>query len=226
MKEHATTNREKLFFEKLKTHKLILKSISRTANLARGSVHASKIRWAHGKNYSTQISNQGTQAQAQDEVFRNHKFPFKNTIFLTIEYKMCLKILQKLRCLVGFQNRQSAPIGHGKNLVNFEFLKGNLVIKAFLCPLKENWAFFWTFSFLRAFSWCVFSGALALAKRAPWVRKFGNLCIRYLHPRNNDSLVIVRLPDRPTSAPQAYQCEITQSTYRYGNLRLFWREIA
>ena len=97
---------ERNYFSKnLKTHKLILKSISRTANLARGSVQASKIRWAHGKNYSTQISNQGAQAQAQ---------------------------------------------------------------------------------------------AQARAKRAPWVRKFGNLCIRYLHPRNNDSLVIVRLLDRPT----------------------------
>ena len=39
-----------------------LKSNSRNTNLARGSVHASKIGWAHGKNYSTQISNQGAQA--------------------------------------------------------------------------------------------------------------------------------------------------------------------
>ena len=65
-----------------------------------------------------------------------HKCPFKNIIFLTIEYKMYLKILQKLRCLVGFQNRQIAPIGRGKNLVNFEFL--NLVKKSLPLSTKEN----------------------------------------------------------------------------------------
>ena len=65
-----------------------------------------------------------------------HKFTFKNIIFSTIEYKMCLKILQKLRCLVGFQNRQIAPIGRGKNLVNFEFL--NLVKKSLPLSAKEN----------------------------------------------------------------------------------------
>ena len=45
-----------------KAHKLILKSNSRNTNLALGSVYASKIGWAHDKNYSTQISNQGAQA--------------------------------------------------------------------------------------------------------------------------------------------------------------------
>ena len=34
----------------------------RDTNLTCGSIHASKIGWAHGKNYSTQISNQGAQA--------------------------------------------------------------------------------------------------------------------------------------------------------------------
>ena len=37
---------------------------------------------------------------------------------------MYLKILQKLRCLVAFQNRPSAPIGRDENLVNFEFIEG------------------------------------------------------------------------------------------------------
>ena len=125
-----------------------------------------------------------------------HKFPFKNIIFLTIEYKMYLKILQKLRCLVGFQNRQIAPIGRGKNLVNFEFL--NLVKKSLPLSLKKTDHSFELSLPICVFSWCNFSGALGRAKRAPWVRKFGNLCIRYLHPRNNDSLVTVRPPDRPT----------------------------
>ena len=53
-----------------------------------------------------------------------HKFLFKNVILLTIEYKTYLKILQKLRCLVAFQNRPSAPIGRDENFVNFEFLEG------------------------------------------------------------------------------------------------------
>ena len=37
---------------------------------------------------------------------------------------MYLKILQKLRCLVAFQNKQSAPIGRDKNSVYFKFLEG------------------------------------------------------------------------------------------------------
>ena len=74
-----------------------------------------------------------------------HKFPFKNIIFLTIEYKMYLKILQKLRCLVGFQNRQIAPIGRGKNLVNFEFL--NLVKKSLLLSTKRKLSILLNFLF-------------------------------------------------------------------------------
>ena len=62
MKEHTIIDREiisRIFYSK--AHKLILQSNSRDTNLARGSIHASKIGWAHGKNYSTQISNQGAQ---------------------------------------------------------------------------------------------------------------------------------------------------------------------
>ena len=43
---------------------------------------------------------------------------------MTIEYKMYLKILQKLRCLVAFQNRQSASIGRDENSVYFKFFEG------------------------------------------------------------------------------------------------------
>ena len=52
---------------------------------------------------------------------------------------MYLKILQKLRCLVAFQNKQSAPISRDKNSVYFKFeglfYKAG---KAFLCQLEEN----------------------------------------------------------------------------------------
>ena len=41
---------------------------------------------------------------------------------MTIKYKMCLKIVQKLRCLVAFQ--QNALIGRDENFVNFKFLEG------------------------------------------------------------------------------------------------------
>ena len=54
---------------------------------------------------------------------------------------------------------------------------------------------------------------------APWVRKFGYLCIREI-------LVTRNRPACP-SAPQAYQCKITIN--RCGNpngTRGFWREIA
>ena len=63
--ERTHNNKQRNYFSKnfySKADKLILKSNSRNTNLARGSVHASKIGWAHGKNYSTQISNQGAQA--------------------------------------------------------------------------------------------------------------------------------------------------------------------
>ena len=37
---------------------------------------------------------------------------------------MYLKILQKLRCLVAFQFKQSASIGRDENSVYFKFLEG------------------------------------------------------------------------------------------------------
>ena len=43
---------------------------------------------------------------------------------MTIQYNMYLKILQKLGCLVAFQNRPSAPIGRDENSVHFKFLEG------------------------------------------------------------------------------------------------------
>ena len=56
-----------------------------------------------------------------------HKFLFKNVISLTIEYKMYLKILQKLRCLAAlptaFQNRPSGLTGRDEDFVNFELLE-------------------------------------------------------------------------------------------------------
>ena len=132
--ERTHNNRQRNYFAKnfyLKTQKLIPKSNSRNTNLARGSVQwASKIGWAHGKNYSTQISNQG--AHANLKMYKTPKmkyihkyinFQFENVILLTIGYKMYLKILQKLRCLVAFQNRPSVPIGRDENFVNFEFLE-------------------------------------------------------------------------------------------------------
>ena len=53
---------------------------------------------------------------------------------------MYLKILQKLRCLVAFQNKQSAPIGRDKNSVYFKFLEEQFYKagKAFLCQLEEK----------------------------------------------------------------------------------------
>ena len=44
---------------------------------------------------------------------------------MIIQYKMYLvKILQKLRCLVAYQNRPSPPIGRDENSVYFKFLEG------------------------------------------------------------------------------------------------------
>ena len=93
---------------------------------------------AHDKNNSAQISNQG--AQADLKMFKHlrqniHKY----LIFLTTEYKIYLKILQKLRCLMAFQNRPGAPIGRDENVVYFEFLEGQFY--------KEKRSFVWRFTF-------------------------------------------------------------------------------
>ena len=61
-------------------------------------------------------------------------------------------------------------------------------------------------------------GAPELSKSTHF-RKFGNH-VTALCPTDQ------RPTDRRPSVPQAYQCKITQSTYRYGNLRFIWREIA
>ena len=49
-----------------------------------------------------------------------------------------MKILQKLRCLVTFQNRPSAPIGRDENFVNFEFPKDNFVKKGLALSAKRK----------------------------------------------------------------------------------------
>ena len=109
MKEHTTIDRE-------------IKSNSRDTNLARGSVHASKIGWAHGKNYSTQISNQG--AQADLKMYKTLKIKYSQMRnFLDYRVQNVPENSLKLRCLVAFQNKQSAPIGRDKHSVYFKFLE-------------------------------------------------------------------------------------------------------
>ena len=71
---------------------------------------------------------------------------------MTIEYKMYLKILQKLRCLVAFQNKQSAPIGRDKNSI-LNSSKDNFIKleKPSFVNLKKT-----TDSFEDSFPICVF----------------------------------------------------------------------
>ena len=137
--ERIHNNRQRNYFSKnvyLKAHKLILKSNSCNKNLARGSVHAlSKIGWAHGKNFSTQISNQGPQADLK--TYKTSKI--KYTQIRNFLNKMYLKIPKKLCCLMAFHIRPSAPIGRDENFVYFEFLEGQFSRrKAFLWHLEEN----------------------------------------------------------------------------------------
>ena len=76
--ERTHYNRQRNYSSKKfysKAHKLILKSNSRNTNLAGGSVHASEIGWAHGKKYTTQISNQG--AQADLEMYKTSKIKYR-----------------------------------------------------------------------------------------------------------------------------------------------------
>ena len=94
--ERTHNNRRRNYFSKnfyLKTPKLIPKSNSRNTNLAHGSVQwASKIGWAHGKNYSTQISNQGAHADlkmnktSEMKYLQIHKFPIWKSNF--IDYRV------------------------------------------------------------------------------------------------------------------------------------------
>ena len=90
--ERTHNNRQRNYFAKnfyLKTQILIPKSNSRNTNLARGSVQwASKIGWVHGKNYSTQISNQGAHANlkmyktSKMKYLQIHKFPIWKRNFI------------------------------------------------------------------------------------------------------------------------------------------------
>ena len=70
-----------------------------------------------------------------------HKFPFKNVIVLAIECKMYLK---NFTALVAFQNRPCAPSWRKQGWIPRRTISW---WKASLPPQKENWAFFWTFSF-------------------------------------------------------------------------------
>ena len=55
-------------------------------------------------------------------IYTLHEFPFKNVIFLTIEWKMYLKSLQKLRCLGWISKQDILRFAGKKNIV--EFLEG------------------------------------------------------------------------------------------------------
>ena len=70
-----------------------------------------------------------------------HKFPFKNVIVLAIECKMYLK---NFTALVAFQNRPCAPSWRKQGWIPRRTISW---WKASLTPQKENWPFFWTFSF-------------------------------------------------------------------------------
>ena len=86
--ERTHNNRQINYFSKnvySKAHKLIFKSNSRNTNLARGSVHASKISWSHGKNYSTQISNQG--AGADLKMYKTSKINYPQ-IHNVLDYRV------------------------------------------------------------------------------------------------------------------------------------------
>ena len=140
MKEHTTIDREiisRIFYSK--AHKLILKSNSRDPNLARGSVHARKIGWAHGKNYSTQISNQG--AQAELKMYKTLKIKYSQMRnFLDYRVQNVPENSSKTSLLGGVSKQAKRSDRPDKNSVYFEFLEGQFYKagKAFLCQLEEN----------------------------------------------------------------------------------------
>ena len=112
MRELTTTDREIISQTILfKTHKLILEgNLHNTTWLVHGSVHAPVSTWQ--KLFNSNLKP-GCTSQSQN-VYKMSmgysqilKFPFKNGIFLTIEYEMYLKIFTNLCCLVAFQNRPS-----------------------------------------------------------------------------------------------------------------------
>ena len=71
---------------------------------------------------------------------------------------MYLKILLKLRCLVAFQNRPSAPIGRDENFVYFEFLEGQFYKeKPLYVNLKETKHSFEVFFVICVFKRCIFN---------------------------------------------------------------------
>ena len=112
-----------------------------------------------------------------------HKFPFKNVIVLAIEYKMYLKIQQKLHCLsISKQTRDPAWRKQGwipRRTISWW--------KASLPPQKESWAFFWTFSFhFFVFKRCIFKPEKqnsCLKTSAWWSRGSHYVENGYLSPR-------------------------------------------
>jgi len=110
--ERTHNNRQRNYFSKKiiqKSHKWILKSNTHNTDWLVDPFMQVKSTW----QTSTQISNWRAQADLKmyisyKDIYKCINFFFKNVIFLSIEYKINLKILQKL-CLVcnlvAFQNR-------------------------------------------------------------------------------------------------------------------------
>ena len=97
------------------------------------------------------ISNQGTfcnfSLAPKRKIYKTsmkhlkiHKFPFKNVIVLSCTWKFSKNVAD----LVAFQNKPWAPPWRKHGWIPRRTISW---WKASLSPQKENWAFFWTFSF-------------------------------------------------------------------------------
>ena len=105
---------DKLFLENFysKTHKLILKSNSCNTSLivdpftqVKSAEHMAKFDWIRfcGFSFTPIVKMYKTSIKP----LQIQNFPFKNVLSLTMEYRMYLTFLQKLRCLGWFKTSQA-----------------------------------------------------------------------------------------------------------------------
>ena len=112
--ERTHNNRQRNYFSKKIIQKAINESL-RAIPITLTGLWIHSCKWNQQWPNSTQISNWRAQADLKmyisyKDIYKCINFFFKNVIFLSIEYKINLKILQKLRHLVSFQNRPSTGL--------------------------------------------------------------------------------------------------------------------
>ena len=116
-----------------------------------------QVKSTHGKHHSTQISNQDGELKPTSKCIKRlrwniykyiHKFPFKNVIFLTIEYQSTCKFFKNFAAWLRFKTGQGLRSAVMKISWILNSSKDNFVKKSHPLSAKRKLSILLNFPFL------------------------------------------------------------------------------